>query len=251
MTLSSLLSPVIMSGHSKWSTIKRQKAVTDAKRSAAFTKLTRQITIAAKLGGGDPEMNFRLRLAIDKARAANVPNDNIDRAVKSGTGSGQEGLTKDVLYEGFGPGGVAVLVEAITDNSNRTSAEVRNVFSKHGGSMGAQNSVGWMFARAGVARIPSHLVSTEALEALELACIDVGADDVREEDDQVVVITPPEKLVALQQLLADKKLNAESDIEFVPTTTVALDDATRTSLHNLLELLDELDDVTRVSNNEA
>lgn len=238
-----------MSGHSKWSTIKRQKAVTDSKRSAAFTKLARLITVAARIGGGDPDMNFRLRLAIDKAKAANVPNDNIERAIKSGTGEGKDTQTKDVLYEGFGPGGVAIMVEAITDNSNRTAAEVRGVFSKHGGSMGGQNSVGWMFERSGVAQIP--LPAPQSREALELELIDAGATDVRDDSGQLVITCAPELLMSIRQLLAKSGFTAEADTEFLPTTTVTVDAATRENLYNLLGALDDLDDVTHVYSNDA
>lgn len=240
-----------MSGHSKWSTIKRQKAVTDSKRSAAFTKLARQITVAARLGGGDPEMNFRLRLAIDKARAANVPNDNIDRAIKTGTGEGREGQTKEVVYEGFGPGGVAILVEAITDNGNRTAADVRGQFTRSGGTMGAQHSVGWMFDRTGVIRIPLEKLPPDQREGLELAMIDRGASDVSEDGDELVITAAPEHLSALQQLAREHGFDTVADLEYLPTTTVEVDDQTRTKLHQLYEALDDLDDVTHVSSNEA
>jgi YebC/PmpR family DNA-binding regulatory protein len=238
-----------MSGHSKWSTIKRQKAVTDSRRSAVFTKLARQITISARLGGGDPTMNFRLRLAIDKAKAANVPNDNIERAIKSGTGEGKEGQTKEVLYEGFGPGGTAILVEAITDNPNRTAAEVRSTFSKHGGTMGAQHSVGWMFQLRGVTRVELKSIQSSR-EALELSCIDAGAEDVREDDEHIIVLSPPERLPDIGAALGTQTNAAESDVEYVPTTTVTLTDADQEALHALLEALDALDDVTRVTTNE-
>jgi YebC/PmpR family DNA-binding regulatory protein len=240
-----------MSGHSKWSTIKRQKAVTDAKRSAAFTKLGRQITVAARLGGGDPLMNFRLRLAIDKAKAGNMPNDNIDRAIKAGTGEGKDSQTKDVLYEGFGPGGVAIMVEAITDNPNRSAAEVRTTFTKHGGSMGGQNSVGWMFTRSGVIRLPKSSVSDDQVEALELLAIDAGATDVSVDGDELVIITPVEQLRTIHETVAATAPAAEADVEFVPTTTTAIDPATQEKLHALLGSLDDLDDVTRVTSNEA
>lgn len=239
-----------MSGHSKWSTIKRQKAVTDSRRSAAFTKLARQITIAARTGGGDPAMNFRLRLAIDKARAANVPNDNIDRAIKTGTGESREGTTKEVLYEGFGPAGVAIMAEAITDNSNRTAAEVRSVFTKHGGTMGSQNSVGWMFARRGVVRISVPTITSERREALELLAIDAGADDVREEGDELVIITAPESLETVRGALEKEQVAFEADVTYVPTTTVAVPDEQHEALYGLLEALDSLDDVTGVTSNE-
>lgn len=240
-----------MSGHSKWSTIKRQKAITDARRSAAFTKLARQITIAARLGGGDPVMNFRLRLAIDKAKGANVPNDNIDRAIKAGTGEGKEGLSKEVLYEGFGPGGVAIMVEAITDNSNRTAAEVRGVFTKFGGTLGGQNSVGWMFIRGGLIQADVQRLTKEQREVLELSLIDAGATDVRLDGDQLAVTTSLEDLAAVQHRLQETVAGAASDVEYLPTTTTTVSDSDREKLHTLLEHLDELDDVTHVSTNEA
>lgn len=238
-----------MSGHSKWSTIKRQKGITDSRRSAVFTKLGRQITVAARLGGGDPAMNFRLRLAIDTAKAANLPNDNIERAIKAGTGEGKDSLTKEVLYEGFGPGGTAIMVEAITDNSNRTSAEIRNVFTKHGGSMGSHNSVGWMFALSGVTKV-ALTADHDQLESLELLAIDAGADDVREEDAQIVIISSPEKVSAIRAILEKTISNIDTAIEYMPTTTVEVNDQDRQKLHTLLEALDELDDITRVSSNE-
>lgn len=240
-----------MSGHSKWSTIKRQKAVTDARRSAVFTKLGRLISVAARAGGADPVMNFRLRLAIDKARAANMPNHNIERAIEAGAGSGKEGQTKEVVYEGFGPGQVAIMVQAITDNSNRTSAEVRSVFTKHGGSMGGQNSVGWMFAPKGVARISSSALAGKSTDEFELAMIDQGADDVRHEDDTLVVTTPPEKLSPLQEYLRGQNISAEAEVELVPTTTVEVDERTQEKVYELLGALDELDDVTSVVSNDA
>jgi YebC/PmpR family DNA-binding regulatory protein len=235
-----------MSGHSKWSTIKRQKGLTDSRRSAVFTKLGRLITVAARLGGGDPNMNFRLRLAIDQAKSANLPNDNIERAVKAGTGADKDAHTKDVLYEGFGPGGAAVMVEAVTDNSNRISNEVRNVFTKHGGSLGSQHSVGWMFILRGVIRAP--LAADRAKrEAQELALIDAGAEDVREEDEQLVAITTPDNLSKVRAALTG---SVEADVEYIPTTTTVIDEPTRLKLHGLLEALEALDDVTRVTSNE-
>lgn len=238
-----------MSGHSKWSTIKRQKGITDGRRSAVFTKLGRQITVATRLGGGDPAMNFRLRLAIDTAKAANLPNDNIDRAIKAGTGEGKDTITKEVVYEGFGPSNVAIIVEAITDNSNRTSAEVRNTFSKHGDSMGSQNSVGWMFSLLGVTRLPLTAVH-DRLEELELQLIDAGANDVREEGDQLIVFSTPEKIPTIRQVIEGID-SIETSVEFIPTTTAEVNDEEMPKVHGLLEALDELDDVTRVSSNET
>lgn len=240
-----------MSGHSKWSTIKRAKGVTDARRSALFTKLARQISVAARLGGGDPTMNFRLRLAIDKAKAGNLPNDNIERAIKAGTGEGSEGHTKEVVYEGFGPGGAAIMVEAITDNSNRTAGEIRLAFTKHGGSLGAQKSVAWMFNLRGVIRISLADIKPEQVEEVELKCIDAGAEDVKEDGDHLLIITPGEQLHQAHQAVTASGFTAEAGVEFLPSTTVELTDEVRGKLHALLEALDELDDVTHVTTNEA
>lgn len=241
-----------MSGHSKWSTIKRQKAVTDARRSTVFTKYGRLISVAARQGGPDPVMNFRLRLAIDKAKSVNMPNDNIERAIKAGAGENKEGQTKEVLYEGFGPGQVAIMVQAITDNSNRTAAEVRGVFTKHGGSMGGHNSVGWMFSPKGVIRVPPASLSGQPKEELELGLIDAGAEDVREDDQGVVIVTAPEHLHVLQDWLGAKGLaGLEAEVELVPGTTVTPDQAAQPKLYGLLEALDELDDVTNIYSNDA
>ena len=241
-----------MSGHSKWSTIKRQKGVADAKRSTVFTKLARQVTIAAKLGGKDPDMNFRLRLAIDKAKAANMPNDNIERAIKTGTGEGKTDQLKEVVYEGFGPSGVAVIVEATTDNSNRTAAEIRGLFTQRGGTFGAQNSVAWMFSRSGVLQVPLTTLGTQSVEDVELGLIDVGADDVREEDGSLIITTAPEKLREVRQWLLDHQLSpAEAELSFIPTTTVEVNDEARNTLYEFLEALDEHEDVTHVYSNDA
>lgn len=240
-----------MSGHSKWSTIKRQKAVTDARRSAVFTKFGRLISVAARQGGDDPATNFRLRLAIDKAREANMPNDNIHRAIQAGLGSGQGDHVKEVMYEGFGPGGVAVIVQAVTDNPNRTSAEVRSLYSRHGGTMGGQNSVGWMFVSKGVIRIPLAAV-TGGRDQFQLDVIDAGAEDVRDEDDQMVIATVPENLHQMKEWLTQRGMKTgAAEVELVPTTTISLDQAAREKLYALLTALDELDDVTTVLSNDV
>lgn len=241
-----------MSGHSKWSTIKRQKAITDSRRSAAFTKLARLISVAARVGGGDPDMNFQLRLAIDKAKAANVPNDNIDRAIKAGTGEGKEGLTKEVAYEGFGPGGVAIMLNAVTDNPNRTAAEVRTTFTKHGGSMGGHNSVAWMFELRGVIIIPPATLAATDRQTVELAAIDAGATDVREDGDTIRVECPPDRLAALRTALGRLLTGPiEADTELVAQNTVAVDEATGGQLHELCDLLADLPDVISLATNEA
>ncbi len=236
-----------MSGHSKWSTIKRQKSVTDARRSVVFTKYARLISVAARLGGADPASNFRLRLAIDKAKAANLPNENIERAIRAGSGEGKEGQSKEMLYEGFGPGGVAILVQAITDNPNRTAAEVRSLLTKHGGSMGSHNSVGWMFTSKGVIRLPSAIS-----EELELGVIDAGAEDVRQEDGASIIMSSVDALESVKNWLADRGLaSSEAEVELLPTTMVAVEEDVRLKLNDLLGALDELDDVTNIFTNEA
>ncbi len=241
-----------MSGHSKWSTIKRQKGILDSKRSAAFSKLGRLITIAARTGGQDPGMNFRLRLAIDKARAMNMPNANIDRAVAAGSGEGKGGVSKEALYEGFGPGGVALMIEAVTDNPNRTSAEIRSLLSKAGGSLGAQHSVGWMFELHGVIHLAASAVPAGQREAIELEAIDAGADDVRDDSEEILILTPPEKLQSVKNILESKKFPiSDAKLEFVPTTTVSVNDAGRQALFALFETLDNHLDVTAFFSNDA
>lgn len=241
-----------MSGHSKWSTIKRQKGIADSKRSAAFSKLGRLITIAARTGGKDPAMNFRLRLAIDKARDVNMPNANIERAIAAGTGEGKGEMSKEALYEGFGPGGVAVMVEAITNNPNRTSAEIRMLFTKAGGTLGAHNSVGWMFTLSGVVRISLESIPTSDRETFSLAAVDVGVDDVREETDQLLLITSAEKLQAVKTWAENQGATiANAQLEYLPTTTVTVNETDRARLYELLEGLDEHPDVTNVFSNDA
>lgn len=238
-----------MSGHSKWSTIKRQKAVTDSRRSAVFTKLGRLIAVAAREGGGDPAMNFKLRLAIDKAKAANVPNDNIDRAVKAGTGESRSDQTKEVLYEGFGPGQVAVLVEAITDNPNRAAAEMRQLFQKHGGSLGSMNSVAWMFARKGVIRLPLSTIVDR--DSFLLEAIDHGVDDSQESDESLVLTCPLEQTKSVQEwLIQTGKTPTSAGPEFVPTTTITVDEKTRVALFSFFEDLDDHPEVTAFFSND-
>lgn len=241
-----------MSGHSKWSTIKRQKGIADSKRSAAFSKLGRLITIAARTGGKDPAMNFRLRLAIDKARDVNMPNANIERAVAAGSGEGKNAVSREALYEGFGPAGVAIMIEAITDNPNRTSAEIRSLLTKAGGSLGAHNSVGWMFSLRGVVRINNQSVPPAQRDELFLAAIDAGTDDVREEPDQAVFVTSPDRLQAVKAWLESRGLSvANAQLEFLPTTTVSVPEPERPALYALLEALEDHPDVTDVFSNDA
>ncbi len=194
-----------MSGHSKWSTIKRKKGALDAKRGKLFTKLIKELTIAAREGGGDPAANPRLRLAVDNAKAANMPADNIDRAIKKATGE-LEGVTiSELTYEGYGPGGVALLVEVATDNKNRTVAEVRHIFSKHGGNMGESGSVAWMFEKKGVVSLPKQGKSED--DILEIA-LNAGAEDMRTEDEYFEIQTEVESFEPVRRALIEKNLNS-------------------------------------------
>ncbi|HEY6853844.1 MAG TPA: YebC/PmpR family DNA-binding transcriptional regulator [Gemmatimonadales bacterium] len=236
-----------MAGHSKWKQIKRKKAVTDAKRGAAFTKLIREITIAAKQGGGDPNGNPRLRTAIDAAKAENMPSDNIDRAIKKGTGE-LEGVTyEEVLYEGYGPGGAAILIETTTDNVNRTVAEIRHAFQRAGGNLGSANSVSWMFDRKAQITVDAAKATEDA--TLE-AALDAGAEDMTREGDQFIVTAPVNRLHAVADQLRAKKLPVQSaEIALIPKSTVKVEGADAKRLLNLLEALEEMDDVAKVHSN--
>ena len=235
-----------MAGHSKWKQIKRKKAVTDQKRGAVFTRLIREITIAAKAGGGDPAGNARLRTAIDAAKAENMPADNIDRAIKKGTGE-LEGVTyEEVTYEGYGPGGAALLVQATTDNPNRTVAEIRNIFQKHGGHLGAANAVAWMFDRKGQIVIDGKANEDTTMEV----ALDAGADDMEKEGDIYVITTPPTQLHAIDLALRAKKLPVQTaEISMVPRNTVKVEGSDAKRLLSLVESLEEMDDVAKVFSN--
>ena len=236
-----------MAGHSKWKQIKHYKAATDAKRGAQFTKLIREITMAAKLGGGDPAGNPRLRTAIDAAKSASMPKDNIERAIKKGTGD-LEGVTYvEVTYEGFGPGGVAMLIFALTDNATRTVAEIRHKLSRFGGNLGATNSVSWMFERKGQIYIDASLMDEDA--AME-AALEAGAEDFSREGDQYIVTTDPHALHSVRHALEEKNLAIqESEIAHIPKNTVRVEGKDAESLMKLLEELEDLDDVQKVAAN--
>lgn len=236
-----------MAGHSKWKQIKRKKAVTDAKRGAAFTKVIREITIAARQGGGDPNGNARLRTAIEAAKAENMPLDNIERAVKKGTGDLEGVQYVEVTYEGFGPGGVAMLIFALTDNATRTVAEIRHKLSRFGGNLGAAHSVSWMFERKGQIYVDSSLMDEDA--AME-AALEAGAEDFAREGDQYIVTTDPHALHSVQTALEKKKIVIqESEIAHIPKNTVRVEGKDAESLMKLLEELEELDDVQKVAAN--
>ncbi len=228
-----------MSGHSKWSTIKRQKGAKDAARGAIFTKLGNNIVVAAR-AGADPETNFTLRLAIDKAKASNMPSANIQRSIDRGSGKLGGAQIQEVVYEGYGPGGVAILVEAATDNINRTLPEVRLAFSKHGGNMAEKGAVAFQFERKGMIRVKG------SGDEVMLTALDAGAQDVQEEDSEAVVYTDPKELAKVRQGLQDAGLEVlEAELTYVPTNTVEVtDNQAAGKIMRLMEALDEVDDVT-------
>ena len=233
-----------MAGHSKWKQIKHYKAAADAKRGALFTKLIREITMAAKIGGGDPSGNPRLRLAIDTARASSMPKENIERAIKKGTGELEGVEYHEVTYEGFGPGGVALLIDAVTDNPTRTVAEIRSKMSRLGGNLGSPNSVAWMFEKKGQIYVEASTIDEDAL--MEVA-LDAGAEDVVREDERFLVATNPGDLHAVQEALKAKAVHiAEAELAMVPKSTVQVSGKEGNSLLKLLETLEDLDDVQKV-----
>jgi len=233
-----------MAGHSKWKQIKHYKAATDKKRGALFTKLIREITVAAKAGGGDPNGNARLRTAIDAAKANSMPKENIERAIKKGTGELEGETYTEVTYEGYGPAGVAIIVDAVTDNPTRTVADVRHKFSRLGGNMGATNSVGWMFEKKGQIIVNADGVDEDS--AME-AALDAGAEDLRREDEVYVVTTLPNDLHAVRSALEAKKLKIEdAEIAMLPKNTVKVEGKDAETVLKLIEALEELDDVQKV-----
>lgn len=235
-----------MSGHSKWATIKRKKAAVDAKRGKIFTRLIKEITIAAR-DGGDPNGNPRLRLAVDNAKAANMPADNIERAIKKATGELEGVQYHELLYEAYGPGGIAILIEVATDNKNRTIAEVRHVFSKHGGNLGESGSVAWMFDRKGVISIVREGKSED--EMMEMV-LEAGADDLQTEDDYFIVQTTLESFEPVRRVLVDAKLNIENaSLQWVAKNMVAVAGEEAEKLVKILDILDEVDDIQNVFHN--
>jgi YebC/PmpR family DNA-binding regulatory protein len=236
-----------MAGHSKWKQIKHYKAAADAKRGAMFTKLIREITVAAKQGGGDPGGNPRLRTAIDAAKASSMPKDNIERAIKKGTGELEGVDYVEVLYEAFGPGGVALMIQALTDNATRTVAEVRHRLSRGGGNMGATNSVSWMFERKGQLYLDAAKYEEDA--TLE-AALDAGASDFAREDDQFVVSTDVPSFHTVKTALEGRGIVAlEAEIAWIPKQTVRVEGADAQALIKLIDALEELDDVQKVDAN--
>ncbi len=237
-----------MAGHSKWSKVKHIKGVVDVKRGKIFSKLSREIIVAAKSGGSDPKLNARLRSAIDAARAQNMPNDTIERAIKKGTGELGGEAPAEVTYEGYAPGGVAMMVECVTDNKNRTSADLRSIFTRNHGSLGTPGSVAHLFARKGEIRFPIDLASEETV--LE-AALDAGADDVIEEGDERVILTPPDRLFAVSDTLRARQITPTSHkLTQIPLTIIPIPDrSTAQQVIRLYEALDDLDDVQNVHAN--
>ena len=236
-----------MSGHSKWSQIKRQKGANDARRGAVFTKVARDIAIAARAGGGDPDGNFKLRLAMEKARAVNMPADNIKRAIERGAGGGETEQFEEIVYEGYGPGGVAIIVEAATDNKNRTAADVRAIFTKHGGQLAGSGAVAWQFEQRGMISIP---VGRLDADEIALVAIDAGAEDVDTDSDPLEVYTPATELEAVRRSLEAAGVKIESaELTMQAKNTIEVDAARARANLRLIEHLEDHDDVQRVTAN--
>ncbi len=236
-----------MSGHSKWSTIKRKKAAEDQKRGKIFTRLAREIVVAAKAGGGDPAANVSLRLAIDRAKAANMPKDNIERAIARATGQGEDVSIEEVLYEGYAPYGVALLINVVTDNRNRSLADIKHILTRSDGSMAQPNAVAWQFERKGYITIP---LGSCDFDELFLLAAEAGADDVEESEEFVEIYTPRDQLAAVEQVLVDNGITIEeSRLDWLPKTVIDLEPEKGIKIMGLIERLEELDDVDQVSSN--
>ncbi len=236
-----------MSGHNKWSKIKRQKGVEDAKKGQIYTKLTREIIMAAREGGGDPETNFKLRLAIQKAREASMPKDNIERAIERGSGGAEGAILQELMLEGYGPSGTAILAQTVSDNRNRTVQEVRNVFSRQGGTMGAAGCVAWLFDSKGIISVEGDNLNTDDVT---LQAIDAGAEDVKVEDGSVEIYTKPTELELVRRGLEEKKIPvASAELSMIPKTMVEVEDKAAIQTLKLLDRLEELDDVQKVYSN--
>ena len=236
-----------MAGHSKWASIKHKKAATDAKRGKLFTKLARAITVAAREGGGDPAGNHTLAAAIEKAKSYSMPKDNIQRAIDKGTGEGEAGTIERVLYEGYGPAGTALLVEALTDNRNRTGSEVRNAFDRHGGNLGEPGSVAWQFDKKGVVLLDGARYGEDDV----IGAIDAGAEDVIVDDDTLKITCEPQSLTAVREALTESGVEIESaELAMEPQNVVEVTDAAEARrLIRLIDMLDDHDDVDEVHSN--
>jgi YebC/PmpR family DNA-binding regulatory protein len=236
-----------MSGHSKWSSIKHKKAATDAKRGKIFTKLIKEITVAARMGGGDIEANPRLRTAVAAARSENMPKENIERAIKKGTGELEGVNYEESTYEGYGPGGAAVLIESLTDNKNRTVADIRSIFGKNGGNLGENGCVAWMFDKKGYIAVESNSIDEEAL--META-LDAGAEDIREDDSNFEVITAPGDFEAVRDAMEKASIaHIAAEVTMLPQTTTNLTGKEAEQMVRLMEMLEDCDDVQKVYTN--
>jgi YebC/PmpR family DNA-binding regulatory protein len=236
-----------MSGHSKWSTIKRKKGALDAKRGKIFTKIIRELSTAASIGGGDPDANPRLRLVIDKAKGANMPKDNIKRAIEKGIGGGEQAAYEEFIYEGYGPGGVAVLIETLTDNKNRTVGEVRHVLSKRGGNLGATGCVAYLFDKKGVISYEGEGIDADALME---AALEAGVEDLDDSGEGVEITTGPTNLSNIKEALESSGFEpANAEVSMVPSTTIELAGKDAESMLGLIEALEDLDDVQNVYSN--
>jgi YebC/PmpR family DNA-binding regulatory protein len=237
-----------MSGHSKWATIKRKKGAADAKRGQVFTRLTREIVMAARESGGDPESNFRLRLAMEKARSQNMPKENIERALKRGTGEGKEGVAfEEIMYEGYATNGVALLVECVTENRNRTVAELRHLLTRSGGTLAEAGAVAWQFKRAAVFSIPAEGQNFDNI--FELA-VDGGADDVTQDDESIEIVAPVETFKILSEKLREQKIHPEeAGLRMLPNQEIDLGVEATMQVLRMIESVEELDDVQNVYSN--
>ncbi|MBU0661599.1 YebC/PmpR family DNA-binding transcriptional regulator [Patescibacteria group bacterium] len=242
-----------MSGHNKWSKIQHKKGKADKARSSLFTKMLRAITLAAQQGGGDIDMNFSLRLAVERAKAANMPKDNIERAIKRGTGEDKEGVIfEEIVYEGFGPNGVAILIETVTDNKNRTVSEVKHLLSKYGGSMGGPGAVQWQFDHVGSILFSKDMLKEKGLDLdeLSLALIDAGAADVKDHGEFVQILTAKESLKTVLDAVMEAGIEPEeSGLEWMPKELLDVDDVVREKIDKLEEAFDENDDVKEMYTN--
>jgi YebC/PmpR family DNA-binding regulatory protein len=235
-----------MSGHSKWHSIKHKKGALDAKRGRIFTRIIKELTVAARTGGGDPDTNPRLRTIVAEAKSVNMPNDNIARAIRRGTGEEPGVSYEEVTYEGYGPGGAAVIVETVTDNRNRTVGEIRHMFGKHGGNLGAENSVAWMFERKGYIVIEKSKVDEETLMA---AALDAGADDLRDDGESWEVLTAPAVFDAVSEAIRKLVEPDSAAIAMLPKNLTKLEGKTAQQMVRLMEALDDHDDVQKVWSN--
>ena len=234
-----------MSGHSKWSTIKRKKGAADAKRGAVFTRLSKDITLAARDSGGDPDMNPSLRLAIKKARASNMPMANIERAIKKGTGDLPGVVYDDYIYEGYGPNGVAVLIEVLSDNKNRTFPEIKSIMSKNGGNLGESGCVNWMFVKKGLIALPEKSISEDDL----MQVLDMNVEDVSQEDGSYEITTTPEDFGTISKFFEEKNIEIDGQISLVPQNTISVSEDEAVKIIKLLELIEEQEDVQKVHSN--